>query len=54
MAAAMAAAVMMTAMAATARTAAIAVAAAAMTEGRSLVLAAHEGDSNQREKDRDT
>ena len=53
-AAAMAAAVMMTAVAATARTAAIAVAAAAMTEGRGLVLTAHEGDSNQREKDRDT
>ena len=52
---AMAAAIaVMTTVAATARAAAIAVAAATMTEGRSLVLTAHEGDSNQCEKDRNT
>jgi hypothetical protein len=42
------------AMAATAAIATIARAIATMPEGRGLLLTAHEGDSNQREKDRDT
>ena len=50
---AVAATVVVTTVAA-ARAAAIAVAAAAMTEGQSLVLTAHEGDSDQCEKDRNT